>query len=351
MPALLERKGYVAHNYTTDNFLIGAEWRWTAAHRLANPSNMFPVIPYHGLQWTQRHNPDELSTKVLCFDFALLSERRGPSLSLYHYLPADLVAQCPTGMLVCRDHWIGALRGIGLTYGVLYHEAFDREFTELTINVQRNQIAIHFDVTYITHVITEQLASFTTIARSPTTVFPSHVTGLPLMTRDVAPSQWAREMRTCLYNSLCGLSHEHAAQFKTQLDALPRTQTPLGFKPQSQSQPKASTKPTTAPRTTQQPPNASPKAPVRLCIPNLVQTFGVGSESCSDQSCPNLHYRAIRGMPLQRAEKFVTESTLSPSTRQALLTHIRKDTTKFPERTKVSPPALTSTSDKPKSSA
>ena len=69
MAQLLARAGYVAHNYSTDNFLLGADALWKAAHKLVNPSNLFPLVPYRGLQWSQRTCPDDLATKVLCFEF------------------------------------------------------------------------------------------------------------------------------------------------------------------------------------------------------------------------------------------------------------------------------------------
>ena len=65
MSQLLERAGYVAHNYTTDNFLQGAEFLWKTAHRLENPTNLFPVVPHRGLQWSRSGTPDDLATKVL----------------------------------------------------------------------------------------------------------------------------------------------------------------------------------------------------------------------------------------------------------------------------------------------
>ena len=186
-------------------------------------------------------------------------------------------------------------------------------------------------MTFLDHIATDCLASFASLAQTPSASFTLASTGATAVVRDLSPAAWAKEWHSSILRAVRSATHEQEAQYRAQMEALPCLPLPIGFTPPPPL-PRVST--STKPTRRDTPEHSVPSTSVRLCLPNLIQHYGVGIETCTDPSCSNLHYRAIRGMPLQRAERAVTESALPTPVRQALLASMKGDPAKFPERAK-----------------
>jgi hypothetical protein len=224
--SLLEEVGNELNNYSAFNFAKGASNLYVSKQVASGSSDQDPswyTLPaFQDLVWFQQleSNP-AIATKVIYFTWTL-SRNWGPdSLRLFHFLPYARAHGIASNHFKCtRDDWALAIRGLALTYGALYDDAFQDIFQRMHSEICNGQIGHSFSFPFLEAYTSDMFYRLSVATHTPTT--PTYLPGNPVavITADYTPRIWAQAFMTG-FNSI-------TTQFNSPLSFLPGP-LPLSF--------------------------------------------------------------------------------------------------------------------------
>jgi hypothetical protein len=349
---LLNKAGFFAYNLVSSVLLPAAIREYTAAQLLANPHNLYPVVPVYELAWYLHKDTEDLCMRVFCFEFvSFLELPDSTGLRLAHFLPASITKTLVDGVLTHRDHWLRALEGVGASFGVLYSPAYEIQFTALVAEVRRLQLGASLSALFVESIIVNRLAAFYSFTAALDVSFTLPNDPEVYRPRELSPQRWASIMRSDLLQALRSATELHDLMFTKNVGNGPALPVPIGLRSQARqhesSSSRVSGQPAAAATTSSSHKQASQASPRSiLCIPSVLHHYGLEAADCPrGSSCTYTHYTGVRGWPLHKARTAVQAAKLSSAQEESLLSKMERDPKKFPSTSDRSP---TKKSPKPK---
>jgi hypothetical protein len=307
---------------------------------------------------------DSLAGKIFGLHLPPVSQLTGQSVRLYHFLPlASTTPEARPPPISNNDQILVALKGMGITWGILYDVSFRAAFDTLVAAIERDELHRRCSYHYLEATILEVLAYFASHVRDgkPIAMVPLCV-GQEFPQDPAAPAPQIRvptkhtpkEFADTLHGLLLlALEHIHPLHETPSLD-LARTMGRAWGCPSATTTPtsthapthKASTlnqraspakpKGTTAPRSA--PPTKRTTAPTAAgdqpCVRDLQQHFAISAKpggsppmGCLVQECPRKHYKDITSLPADQVCTAIDAALakMDPAQRQLLKSKVKAD--------------------------
>jgi hypothetical protein len=284
-----------------------------------------------------------IATRVIYFNWSLSRNWTVDSLRLFHFLPWTRAAAIAHDHYKCtREDWALAFRGLAVTYGALYDDAFQDAFQQMHTAICNNQIGHSFTFDFLEAYTSDLFYRLSTSTRTPTV--PTMLPGGSVLTvvQKFTPKQWDR----AFVKGFTAVTAQFDSLLTFQTYTLRRIGQPKypqpSNKPNRPNNPRGPDKPpppstvtTTTPGTSAKTPQASPRnrQPQKVCFMSFLRHYKINMKTSNELpkkcevTCKRLYYADLPKDFTSSAATTIAENTtlVSEENRSKLLAKIAAD--------------------------